>query len=187
MPDLVSIIEKTDHARGNKTALVTLIEYGDFESKDCYDAFPIVRALLEEFGVNLRVIFRHFPQRYAHPHAELAAEAAEAAASQDRFWGMHDMLFSNQGDLHASSLLRYAYSLGLNIDRFARELVRRVHHQKVVRDMQSGWTNGVRNAPTFFVNGERQEGYFSYDSLRHAISDAISHDPEYRYTEAEGE
>jgi protein-disulfide isomerase len=183
MPDLIDIVEPVDHVRGRKTALVTLIEYGDFESVACRNSLPFIRALTAEFGTNIRVVFRHFPQRHIHRYAELAAEAAEAAGAQGRFWAMHDLLFANQDDFDAASLVRYAYTLGLNVDRFARELVRRVHREKVARDMQIAWASGVRRAPTFFLNGSRYDGHLSYDSLRRSIARHIQRDAEVLYAE----
>lgn len=183
MPDIVDIRETGEHALGRSTALVTLVEYADFESGDCRDAVPLLKSLLTEFGTNVRIVFRHFPQRSIHPHAELAAEAAEAAGSQGRFWAMHDILFANQDDLHAASLLRYAYSLGLNIDQFARELVRRTHRRRVLRDMASGWESNVRATPTFFFNGSKYEGYFSYDRFRRIVERLIRRDAEIWYSE----
>jgi len=181
MPDLVDVLQPTEHSLGRKTALVTLIEYADFTSRTCRDAAPILKALLSEFGTNIRILFRHYPGD--SEEAQLAAEAAEAAAAQGRFWAMHDKLFQHQDDLEPSALVRYAYLLGLDLDRFARDLIRRRFRASVERDIESGNESGVDAAPTFFLNGSRYAGDYSYDRFRAIIARLIGRDAEILYSE----
>src|SRR5262245_33221263 len=120
--DLSDPVNARDHVRGDATAKVLLVEYGDFECPFCARAEPVVRTLLERFGKDLGFVFRHNPRVYDHPHARKAAEAAEAAADQGKFWEMHDHLFSHQSALKDEDLIGYAKKLGLDADRFADAL-----------------------------------------------------------------
>jgi protein-disulfide isomerase len=147
-----------DHVIGPPDASVTLVEYGDFECPYCGQAHPIVKAVLQEMGDELRFAFRHFPLAEAHPHAELAAEAAEAAGAQGSFWEMHDMLFEHQQALDEPDLVRYAAVLGLDGGRFIRELAAHVYAPEVRDDFRSGVRSGVNGTPTFFINGVRYDG-----------------------------
>jgi Na+/H+ antiporter NhaA len=154
-----------DHVRGPADARVTLVEYGDFECPYCGQAEPVVRELVREFGDDLAFVFRHLPLADVHEHAELAAEAAEAAAAQGRFWEMHDVLLANQGALTPEDLLGYARELGLEVERFAADLTSRRHALRVTRDIASAEESGVAGTPTFFINGRRQHGPYDLDSL----------------------
>ena len=148
----------SDHAAGPADAPVTLVEYGDFECPYCGQAYPIVKALQERLGQQLRVVFRHFPLSESHPHAEHAAEAAEAAGVQERFWEMHDALYENQDALSDEALLGYAAELGLDATRVARELEGGMWAERVRTDFRGGVRSGVNGTPTFFINGERYDG-----------------------------
>src|SRR5713101_5731290 len=134
---LVEPVGAHDHIRGPGSATVTLVEYGDFECPYCRAAEPIVAGLIEALGNQLSVTFRHFPMLEVHPHAQHAAEVAEAAAAQGRFWEMHDKLFANQDALDDSSLLNYAADLALDVDRVGRELASHVHAGRVAADRQN--------------------------------------------------
>ncbi len=150
-----------DHAAGPPLAPVTLVEYGDFECPYCGMAYPIVEAIRRELGDNLRFVFRHFPLAELHPHARHAAEAAEAAASQGKFWEMHGLIFSHQRELDDEHLARYAHQLGLDAARVAGELERGTHERRVREDFRSGVRSGVNGTPTFFTNGRRWDGQWA--------------------------
>jgi Na+/H+ antiporter NhaA len=161
-----------DHIRGPADAPVTLVEYGDFECPYCGRAEPTVRELLADLGDEVRYVFRHLPLTDVHPHAQLAAEATEAAGSQDRFWEMHDLLFDHQDALTGKALLGYAEELGLDLDRFHDELRRHEHAPRVARDVESAELSGVSGTPTFFINGQRHHGAYDIDTLKKAVKAA---------------
>lgn len=161
-----------DREWGPEGAPVTLVEYGDFECPYTRRARPVVERLGRDFGDRLRFAYRHFPLTQVHPHAQNAAEAAEAAASQGRFWEMHDMLFDNQRALEDEDLTRYAAELGLDTARFERELVEHAHAHRVNEDVGSGLKSGVRGTPTFFVNSLRHDGPNDLATLRAAVEEA---------------
>jgi protein-disulfide isomerase len=149
---------------------VTLVEYGDFQCPFCGDAYPVVQELLAQFGDQVRFVFRHMPLSDLHPRAEAAAEAAEAAAAQGRFWEMHDRLFTHQHQLSDEDLRGHAEALGLDVERFERELRERRHARRVAEDYESGARSGTPSTPRFFVNGVIHLGAPSYAELRAAIS-----------------
>src|SRR5690606_29778481 len=140
-----------DHIRGPVDAPMTLVEYGDFECEFCGRATGVVRELRERFGDDLRYVFRSVAWIDAHPHAELASEAAEAAAAQGKFWEMHDMLFEHQGELEIDDLLEYAERIGLDVDRFSEDLEQGRHAARVRDDIASAEASGVASTPTFFI------------------------------------
>src|SRR5260370_36144551 len=152
---LVELVGALDHVRGSRSAAVSLVEYGDFECPYCRAAEPIVAGLIEALGNQLSVTFRHFPMLEVHPYAQHAAEVAEAAAAQGRFWEMHDMLFANQDALDDASLLKYAADLGLDVDRVRRELASHEHAGRVAADRRSGLARNVSGTPTFYIDGTR--------------------------------
>ena len=154
-----------DHVRGPASAPVTLVEYGDYECPYCRAAYPIVKEIQEAMGENLRFVFRNFPLTQIHPHAKRAGEAAEAAAAQDHFWQMHDLLYENQSALDDAHLLRFALVAGLDVERFTRELESGVHQAKVREDFLSGARSGVNGTPSFFINGIRHDGSWEFDPL----------------------
>jgi len=157
-----------DHVRGPATAPVTLVEYGDFECPYCGQAEPVVRELLADYG-DLRYVWRHLPLTDVHPHAQLAAEAAEAAGNQGRFWEMHDRLLLHQDELTARDLVRHAAGIGLNIDRFTADMRDRAGQPKVLSDTDSADLSGVSGTPTFFVNGRRHHGAYDIGTLSAAV------------------
>jgi protein-disulfide isomerase len=157
-PTLVTPVHAGDHAAGPEDAPVTLVEYGDYECPHCGRAYPIVRWLQEQMGTELRFVFRNFPLSESHPHAQQAAEAAEAAGEQGEFWGMHDMLFEHQDSLGEDDLVRYAGELGLDEDDMASALESGRYTHRVRDDFMGGVRSGVNGTPTFFVNGERFDG-----------------------------
>ncbi|WP_241562481.1 Na+/H+ antiporter NhaA [Streptomyces hoynatensis] len=157
-----------DHVRGPADALVTLVEYGDFECPYCGQAEPVVRRLLGDVG-DLRYVWRHLPLTDVHPHAQSAAEAAVAAARQGAFWEMHDLLFAHQGALRTADLLGYARRLGLDVERFRRDLEGRAGARRVAEDVESADLSGVSGTPTFFVNGRRHQGAYDIAGLSAAV------------------
>lgn len=167
----VAVDQARDHIRGPAGALVTLVEYGDFECPYCGQAEPVVRELLADFG-DLRYVWRHLPLHDVHPHAQLAAEAAEAAGAEGKFWEMYDMLFSHQGDLEVSDLLGYAQELGLDQRRFSGALRKQKFAQRVAEDVESADLSGVSGTPTFFVNGRRHYGVYDIATLSAEVRSA---------------
>src|SRR5919206_3341142 len=158
----------SDHIRGpaNNNAPITLLEYGDYECPYTGMAYPIVKELIKEFGNDkIRFVFRNFPLSDIHPHAQHAAEAAETAAAQDKFWQMHDYLFEHQKTLDDGHLLEYAQKVGLNIDRFKKEMSEHVYAHLINKSLKSGIDSGVEGTPTFFINGERYEDSWDLDTL----------------------
>jgi protein-disulfide isomerase len=171
--DLTEPVSKVDHVIGPHQAAVTLIEYGDFECPNCKQAAPVVKLMLEHFAGRIRFVYRHFPLEQVHPHALLAAEAAEGAGGQGQFWQMHDLLFVNQPHLKRKQLLTYAEQLELDMTRYTAELDDHVHLQRVREHLSSGQASGVRATPTFFLNGKIQDVSFGLQSLEQAIEAAL--------------
>jgi len=163
-----------DHIRGPEDAPVTLVEYGDFECPFCGAAHPVVEAVRASMGDDLRFVYRHFPITTVHPHAEPAAEAAEAAGRQGRFWPMHDLLFQHQHRLAPPDLLDRARALELNVDRFVADMNEHVHVGRVREDFLSGVRSGVNGTPTFFVNGVRHNGPIDAAGLLEAVERAAA-------------
>jgi Na+/H+ antiporter NhaA len=167
--DLAAPVDlERDHYRGPSEAPVTLVEYGDFQCPYCGQAEPVVRQLLEGFG-DLRYVWRHLPLSDVHPNAQMAAEAAEAAGEQDAFWGMYDLLLSNQDRLRGNDLVGYARELGLDVDRFTEALNRHEGAARVAEDVDGADLSGVSGTPTFFVNNRRHYGAYDIDTLSNAV------------------
>ena len=166
-----------DHITGPADAAVTLLEYGDYECPVCAAAHPIVKTILAQAGDAVRYAFRHFPMTSMHPHAELAAEAAEAAGTQGKFWSMHDILFANQQRLDGPSLAAYAAAMDLDVSRFCNEIAAHSHLRKISEDFMSGVRSGVNGTPTFYINGFRHDGGWDHASLITALRDAAVASP----------
>jgi Na+/H+ antiporter NhaA len=160
-----------DRIRGPADAPVTLLEYGDFECPYCGQAETIIRELLSDF-VDVRYVWRHLPLSDVHPHAQLAAEAAEAAAAQGRFWEMYDQLLAHQDALGARSLVRYAEDLGLDVERFREHLRKRKGAGRIAEDVESADQSAVSGTPTFFINGRRHYGAYDIATLSAAVKAA---------------
>jgi len=171
----VPVDPERDHIRGSLEGRVTLVEYGDFECPHCGEAEAAARGELAEDS-DLRFVWRHLPLTDVHPRAQLAAEASEAAAAQGAFWEMHDLLLDRQDHLTARDLVRYAEELGLDAERFHRDLKRHCHAARVDQDLDSADQSGVSGTPTFFVNGRRHHGAYDLESLRHAVKVARARD-----------
>lgn len=167
--DLLEPVEPDhDHIRGPAEAPVTVVEYGDFECLYCGQAEPVIRELLAGTG-DVRYVWRHLPLTDVHPQAQLAAEAAEAAAKQSAFWPMHDLLLDNQQYLRPADLSRYAGNLGLDVERFRGELRQRTHAPRIAKDVDSASLSGVSGTPTFFINGRRHYGAYNITTLTAAV------------------
>lgn len=158
-------VSKRDHSQGPANASMTLVEYGDYECPACGQAYPIIKEVQRALNGRLRFVFRNFPLTTIHPRAEPAAEAAEAAAAQERFWEMHDMLYENQEALEDEDFTEYAEKLGLDAGRLAVEIESGAHIGRVREDFQSGVRSGVNGTPTFFINGVRYDGSYDAESL----------------------
>jgi protein-disulfide isomerase len=165
MSRLTPAVSDSDHRSGPDDAPVTLVEYGDYECPHCGRAHPIVQEVRKRLGRRLRFVFRNFPLAEAHPHAVRAAEAAEAAAIQGRFWEMHDLLFEHQAALEDSDLIGYAKRLALDPGRMKDELAAGTHANRVRQDFRSGVRSGVNGTPTFFIDGARYDGSWDLDAL----------------------
>jgi protein-disulfide isomerase len=163
-----------DHVRGPADAPVTILEYGDFECPYCRGAFRDVRLLVDEHTAEIRFVFRNFPIPQLHPHAEQAAEAAEAAGAQGRFWEMHDLLLQPYSQLDADSLVTFAEVIGLDIPRFRREVTGQAYAAKIQADVQEGFRNGVNATPKFYVDGRRVDGKVPLEHLVELVETALS-------------
>jgi len=161
-----------DHIQGPADAPVTLLEYGDYECPYCGAAYPILKQVQDRMGDRLRFVFRNFPITTSHPHSEQAAEAAEAA--QGKFWEMHDHLYEHQQHLTDPDLHGYAEALGLDVERFDRELAGHVHADRVREDFMSGVRSGVNGTPSFYVNGAKYDGDYSLEALLAELERAAS-------------
>jgi protein-disulfide isomerase len=166
-----------DHAQGRADAPVTLVEYGDYECPYCGRAYPILKEVQRRLGAELRFVFRNFPLSKSHPHAEHAAEAAEGAAAQGKFWEMHDALYEHQQALDDRHLIGHAAALGLDQSQFENDLQRHVYKTRVREDFISGVQSGVNGTPTFFINGVRFDDNWDADTLAAALDDATTSKP----------
>jgi protein-disulfide isomerase len=171
-PRLTVDVGLDDHVRGSAEAPLTLVEYGDYECPYCGAAYPIVKEIERILGEELRSVFRNFPLSQIHPHAFQAAEAAESAAAQGRFWEMHDRLYENQQRLGKKDLLSHAQTLGLDVGRIEAELDAHAYEARLRDDFLSGVRSGVNGTPTFFINGMRHNGSYDLDTLLAALRPA---------------
>jgi protein-disulfide isomerase len=162
-------VSDRDHIEGSADAAATLLEYGDYECPYCGAAYPIIKEVQARMGERLRFVFRNFPISTSHPHAEQAAEAAEAAAAQGTFWPMHDLLYENQKHLRDEDLLAYAERLELDLERFERELAEHVHAERVREDFMSGVRSGVNGTPSFYIDGVRHDDSYETETLLAAL------------------
>jgi protein-disulfide isomerase len=161
-----------DHIQGRIDAPIVLVEYGDYQCPYCGEAYPIVKAIQERLGERMCFAFRNFPLANMHPYAEHAAEAAEAAAAQGRFWEMHDVLFENQNALEDENLEQYAEALKLDVKRLMLEVSNGSHTARIREDFRGGVRNGVNGTPTFFINGERYDGPLDAAALFTALTES---------------
>ena len=158
-------IRPVDHVRGPEDAPFTLVEYGDYECPDCGRLYVILRDLQQDIASRLRIMFRHYPLSGVHHHAQQAAEAAEAAGAQGKFWEMHTLLFERQNALRTKDLIHYAEELNLDVERFHNELKNETYSERVRADFLAGVQNGVYGTPGLFLNGVRYDGDWGKESL----------------------
>jgi protein-disulfide isomerase len=166
-------VNETDHAQGPPDAPVTLVEYGDYECPYCGRSHPIVKRIQKEMGDKLRFVFRHFPLNNVHRNASTAAQAAEAAGAQGKFWQMHDLLFAHQQDLEYGDVNHYALQIGLDPYQFESALSSEQFAKHVTGDFRGGVRSGVNGTPTFFINDVRYDGENEYEPLSSAIRAAL--------------
>jgi protein-disulfide isomerase len=171
--DLAVPLRPIDHVLGPEHAPVVVVEYGDFQCPLCKQAAPAARLLLERFANRVRLAFRHFPLEQAHSYALGAAEAAEGAAEQGKFWEMHDLMFANQEHLALKHLHGYAERLGLDLPRFTAEMDDHVYLQRVREHQEGGRRSHVRATPGFFVNGVIVDVSFGFERLFDAVGAAL--------------
>lgn len=166
-------VTATDHTIGPRETRVTVVEYGDFECPNCKQAAPAVRLLLNRFKERIQFVYRHFPLEEIHPHALRAAEAAEAAGAQGKFWPMHDILFEQQPHLKPQQLHSYAERLQVDLVRYAADMDDHIYLQRIREQMTSGHESGVRSTPAFFVNGQIQDVSFGMEGLFAAVEEKL--------------
>jgi protein-disulfide isomerase len=171
--ELAVPVAAIDHVLGPADARVTIVEYGDFECPICKQAAPAVKLALNRFAGRMRFAFRHFPLEEVHPHALLAAEAAEAAGGQGRFWQMHDLLFENQSHLKANHLRGYVERLELDLLRYDADMEDELYRQRVREHIEGGSRSGVRATPTFFINGKIHDVSYGMQHLMEGIEAAL--------------
>jgi formate-nitrite transporter family protein len=162
-------LQPDDHVDGPDDAELELVMYGDFQCPYCIAAHPIVERVREQLADRLRFVFRHFPIDDIHPLARKAAEAAEAAAAQGKFWEMYQVLYASRGKLSRAELAGYADQVGLDLEAFEAELDSGEHAERVQRDFETGEGSGISGTPAFFVNGTRHDGSFDAGSLISAL------------------
>jgi protein-disulfide isomerase len=170
--NLAVAVGKSDHAQGPEDAPVTLVEYGDYQCPYCADMNPMIKAIAKAMGTQLRFVFRHMPLLEMHPYAQHAAEAAEAAGAQGKFWEMHDAILQHQSELGTDLLHQLAVKLRLDVEKFSADLDSRRYRPRVKRDFMGGMRSGVAATPTFFINGKRYEGALERTALLSAIGRA---------------
>ncbi len=169
LPELVLPVGERDHRLGELGAKYTLVEYGDYECPDCLDGIEAVRELVRDLGDDLCYVFRNYPQPTIHPNSFPAAEAAEAADQQGKFWLMHDRLFEHQTELSTTLYDRLARALPIDMAVFRRDLDSGAPRRRVTEDLESGEEAGVEATPTFFANGRLVVGRYDFDALRAAL------------------
>jgi protein-disulfide isomerase len=165
-------VSERDHSQGPATAAVILVQYGDYECPYTRQSTTVVRAIQQQLGDQLRFVFRNFPLIDIHPHALHAALAAEAAASQGKFWEMHDYIFHHQHTLEDVDLARFAETLGLDLQQYARDMAAQRHLPRIEEDVEGGERSGVQGTPTFFINGVMYRGSWEQDALLAALEAA---------------
>ncbi|MET0281995.1 MAG: DsbA family protein [Steroidobacteraceae bacterium] len=162
-------VTAADHVQGPMDAPVTLVEYGDYQCPYCGEAYQVIKAVQQTLGSRLRFVFRNFPLNQAHPQAELAAEAAEAAGAQGKFWEMHDALYENQQQLGQPLIEALVEQLGLDAGRLEQDLQARSFQARVKHDFMGGVRSGVNGTPGLFINGQRYDQSWDEESLTAAL------------------
>jgi protein-disulfide isomerase len=173
MTKLSAAVNAKDHIQGDPKAPVTLVEYGDYQCPSCGQAYPIVKRLQKHFGKRLSFVFRNFPLSQIHQYAEPAAETAEFAGAHHKFWEMHDLLYENQERLDEDLLDELSQQLNLDPEERARALESQQFEARVRADFSTGVRSGVNGTPTFFINAQRHDGSYDYESMVEAINLAL--------------
>jgi protein-disulfide isomerase len=173
MTRLSVAVSGNDHLQGNSDAPCVLLEYGDYQCPSCGAAYPIVKRVQKHFGKPVAFVFRNFPLTQLHPYAEAAAETAEFAAAHGKFWQMHDVIYENQDRLDEDLLVELAEQLHLVPAKLVEALEAKEFESRVKSDFSSGVRSGVNGTPTFFINGQRHDGGYDFDSLVEAIDQAL--------------
>ncbi|WP_276485787.1 DsbA family protein [Paraflavitalea pollutisoli] len=168
-------VHQGDHFEGAANAALTLVEYGDYQCPHCGAAFPIVKQIVTHWGDKLKFVFRNFPLSNAHPMAFPAAVAAEAAARQNKYWEMHDAIFEHQKTLSPELLFLLAKNVGLDLEQFRNDIQDQDLEDMVNEDFESGIRSGVNGTPSFFINGDKYNGSYDYDSLQAALHAKVQH------------
>jgi protein-disulfide isomerase len=158
-------VSDKDHLQGNNNAPVELVEYGDYQCPHCGRAYPVIKEIQQKMGAQLKFVFRNFPLSEIHPEAFEAAIATEAAALQDKFWEMHDIIYEHQQQLYPEYLFLYAKKIGLDLERFKEDIQLKSLADKVEADFESGVRSGVNGTPSFFINGNKYEGSWAEEDL----------------------
>jgi protein-disulfide isomerase len=171
---LANPVSAADHVQGAADAKVTLLEYGDYQCPYCGAAYPVIKAVQKRLGAKMRFVFRNFPLNQAHPYAELAAESAEAAGAQGKFWEMHDALYENQAQLGEPLIEALVKRLKLDANQFETDMETRKYQSHVKRDFMGGVRSGVNGTPGLFINGERYDESWDEESLSAALLKAAS-------------
>jgi protein-disulfide isomerase len=167
--DLIPAVSDDDHWQGNSRASITLVEYGDYQCSYCATAHPAIKAVQEKFPKDLKFVFRNFPLTNIHPAAQMAAEAAEAAGAQGKFWEMHDLLYENQSRLSEALIAEAAEQLGLDVQRLLSEIKEHKYLPRIRKDFDSGAQSGVNGTPGFFLNGFKYDQPYDVPSLTEAV------------------
>jgi len=173
-PTLTPPVSAGDHAEGHVTAPLTLVEYGDYQCPYCGAAYPVIKRIQKALGQRLRFVFRNFPLTQAHPYALIAAEAAEAAGLQGKFWQMHDLIYENQEELEPGILPSWAGQIGLDPEEFGLSIRREEVAKRIRDDRVSAIRSGVNGTPTFFINGARYEDPADYNSLLAGLEEPLN-------------
>ena len=163
--------DRRDHIQGPSSAPVTLVEYGDYQCPYCGEAYPIVKRIQSTLGGQLRFVFRNFPLTQLHEHAQFAAELAEAAAAQGKFWEMHDFIYEHQDALgQPDPFLRFAHDrLKMDSTKLQADVAQHSFLARIQEDFMSGVRSGVNGTPTFYINGVRHDGSYEFDVLMAGI------------------
>jgi len=169
---LIAPISESDHTQGAMNAPIVLVEYGNYQCPHSGEAHRIIQQIQQRLDQQIYFAFRHFPQPQIYPQSQKAAEAAETAAAQGKFWQMHNTLFKCQQTLYNGYLVEYAYQLGLNVSQFLRDMTNHIYADRVVEDLESGKRSGVNSTPAFFINSCRYEQPLDFESLLEALLQA---------------
>ncbi len=166
-------VNTNDQKQGNDSAPLTLVEYGDYECPHCGHAYPVIKMLQRHFGDRLQFVYRNFPLTEMHPHALPAAQVAESAGLQNKFWPVHDLIFEHQENLSTPNLINHARTAGTDVTQLKRDMESNNVMLKVEDDIEGGARSGVNGTPTFFINGNRYDGSYDFESLKDTLEQTL--------------